>query len=79
MFVCGHISCVPPRLRNTIRRAYAPFIMAVKRAKAILYVELHSLCMLYSMVATLRVVCVLGVLNVRDKGRMKGQAVLMFR
>jgi hypothetical protein len=64
VLVCGHISCVLPRLCNTIRRAYAPFIMTVKRTKAILYGELHSLCMLYPMDTTLQEGCVFWGFNV---------------
>jgi hypothetical protein len=48
------VNHVPPRLRNTIRRAYAPFIMTVKRTKATLYGELYGLGMLYHMDNTLQ-------------------------
>jgi len=46
--------------------------MTLKRTKAILYGELHSLCMLYPVDTTLHEVCVFGGLSVRGKGRVKG-------
>jgi hypothetical protein len=48
------VNRVPPRLRATIYRAYAPCIIRAKRTKPIFYGELYGLCTLCHMDTTLQ-------------------------